>query len=113
MSERIGAINRPLKRKVAIRHDGEDFVISFLPEDTVVFRQRGSKRAEKSLCFTSMGSCQRHHCRPKQPGLLVSVAPQALTLMGMTSPCSVATNLEATPATPEFVAGSLASTGVA
>ena len=38
MSERIGVINRPLKRKVAIRHDGEDFAISFLPEDTVVFR---------------------------------------------------------------------------
>ena len=29
---------RPLRRKVAIRRDGEDFVIAFQPEDMVVFR---------------------------------------------------------------------------
>ena len=29
---------RPLRRKVAIRRDGEDFVIAFQPEDIVVFR---------------------------------------------------------------------------
>ena len=29
---------RPLRRKVAIRRDGEDFVIVFQPEDIVVFR---------------------------------------------------------------------------
>jgi hypothetical protein len=29
---------RPLRRKVAIRSDGEDFVIAFQPEDIVVFR---------------------------------------------------------------------------
>ena len=39
--------------------------------------------------------------------------PAGPYLNGDESPCSVATNLEATPATPEFVAGSLASTGVA
>ena len=29
---------RPLRRKVAIRRDGEDFVIAFQPDDIVVFR---------------------------------------------------------------------------
>ena len=29
---------RPLRRKVAIRRDGEDFVIALQPEDIVVFR---------------------------------------------------------------------------
>ncbi len=28
----------PLRRKVAIRRDGEDFVIAFQPDDVIVFR---------------------------------------------------------------------------
>ena len=48
MSERVGVINRPLKRKVAIRHDGDDFVISFLPEETVVFRHAEARALRKA-----------------------------------------------------------------
>ena len=48
MSDRIGVIDRPLKRKVAIRHDGEDFVISFLPEDLVVFRHAEASALRKA-----------------------------------------------------------------
>jgi hypothetical protein len=50
MSERIGVINGPLKRKVAIRHDGEDFVIAFLPDETVVFRH-AEARALRKACL--------------------------------------------------------------
>jgi hypothetical protein len=50
MSERIGMINRPLKRKVAIRLGGDDFVISFLPENTVVFRH-AEARALRKACI--------------------------------------------------------------
>ena len=48
MSDRIGVIDRPLKRKVAIRHDGEDFVISFLPEDLIVFRHAEASALRKA-----------------------------------------------------------------
>jgi hypothetical protein len=51
MSERIGAINRSLKRKVAIRPDGDDFVISILPEDTVVFRHAEARALRKACVF--------------------------------------------------------------
>jgi len=51
MSERIGVINRALKRKVVIRPDGDDFVISFLPEDTVVFRH-AEARALRKACVS-------------------------------------------------------------
>jgi hypothetical protein len=51
MSERIGVINRSLKRKVAIRPDGEDFVISFLPQDTVVFRHAEARALRKACVF--------------------------------------------------------------
>ena len=51
MSERIGVINRPLKRKMAIRPDGDDFVISFLPEDTVVFRHAEARALRKACVF--------------------------------------------------------------
>jgi hypothetical protein len=51
MSERIGVINRPLKRKVTIRADGDDFVISFLPEDTVVFRHVEARALRKACVF--------------------------------------------------------------
>jgi hypothetical protein len=51
MSERIGVINRALKRKVAIRPDGDDFVISFLPEDTVVFRHAEARALRKACVF--------------------------------------------------------------
>jgi hypothetical protein len=51
MSERIGAINRSLKRKVAIRPDGEDFVISLMPEDLVVFRHAEAGALRKACVF--------------------------------------------------------------
>ena len=51
VSERIGVNNRPLKRKVAIRHDGQDFVVSFLPEDTVVFRHSEASALRKACVF--------------------------------------------------------------
>ena len=51
MSERLGVINRPLKRKVAIRRDGEDFVISVMPEDTVVFRHAEARALRKACVF--------------------------------------------------------------
>jgi hypothetical protein len=51
MSERIGVIDRPLKRKVAIRHDGEDFVISFLPEDLVVFRHAEASALRRLVLY--------------------------------------------------------------
>ena len=44
MSERIGVITRFLKRKVAIRRDGENFAIAFLPENTVVSRMQKQER---------------------------------------------------------------------
>jgi hypothetical protein len=51
MSERIGAIIRSLKRKVAIRPDGEDFVISLIPEDLVVFRHAEAGALRKACVF--------------------------------------------------------------
>jgi hypothetical protein len=42
---------RPLRRKVAIRRDGEDFVIAFQPEDTVVFRHAKPLRCEEPVLF--------------------------------------------------------------
>ena len=44
LSERIGVITRFLKRKVAIRRDGENFAIAFLPENTVVSRMQKQER---------------------------------------------------------------------
>ena len=40
---------RPLRRKVVIRHDGEDFLIAFQPEDIVVFRHAEGS-ALRSAC---------------------------------------------------------------
>ena len=43
---------RPLRRKVAIRGDGKDFVIAFQPEDTVVFRHaEATARGEPVFFF--------------------------------------------------------------
>ena len=39
---------RPLRRKVAIRRDGEDFVIAFQPEDMVVFRHSEARALRKA-----------------------------------------------------------------
>src|ERR1700761_3180544 len=43
--------NRPLRRKVAIRRDVEDFVIAFQPEDTVVFRHAEATALRKACVF--------------------------------------------------------------
>jgi len=51
MSGEIGVINRPLKRKVAIRRDGDDFVISFQPEDLIVFRHAEARALRKACLF--------------------------------------------------------------
>ena len=40
--------NRPLRRKVAIRRDGEDFVIAFQPQDTIVFRHSEASALRKA-----------------------------------------------------------------
>jgi hypothetical protein len=51
MLAETGLINRPLKRKVAIRRDGEDFVISFQPEDIIVFRHSEARALRKACVF--------------------------------------------------------------
>jgi hypothetical protein len=50
MSERFKS-HRPLRRKVAIRRDGEDFVIAFQPEDTVVFRHAQAAALRRACVF--------------------------------------------------------------
>ena len=57
MSERIGVITRFLKRKVAIRRDGENFAIAFLPENTVVSRMQKQERS-RSRAFSPLGGCE-------------------------------------------------------
>jgi hypothetical protein len=50
----IEATNQPLqkpKRSVAIRRDGADFVVSFLPEDFIVFRSE-DVAALRKVCRT-------------------------------------------------------------
>jgi hypothetical protein len=52
MSEVTDVIDRPLqrpRRQVAIRRDGEDFVIALQPEDFIVFRN-GSAGALRRAC---------------------------------------------------------------
>ena len=44
-------INRLLKRQVAIRRDGDDFVISFQPEDLIVFRHAEARALRKACVF--------------------------------------------------------------
>jgi hypothetical protein len=39
---------RPLRRQVAIRRDGEDFVIAFQPEGIVVFRHAEATALRKA-----------------------------------------------------------------
>ena len=51
MSARIGVINRPLKRKVAIRRDGEEFVISVQPDDLIIFRHAEAGALRKACLF--------------------------------------------------------------
>ena len=51
MSAGTGVINRPLKRKVAIRRDGKDYVISFQPEDLIVFRHAEARALRKACLF--------------------------------------------------------------
>jgi hypothetical protein len=51
MSAGTGVINRPLKRKVEIRRDGADFVISFQPEDLIVFRHAEARALRKACLF--------------------------------------------------------------
>jgi hypothetical protein len=46
-----GVIDRPLKRQVAIRRDGDDFVISFQPEDLIVFRHAEARALRKACVF--------------------------------------------------------------
>ena len=41
---------KPFSRKVSIRRDREDFVISYQPEDVVVFRN-GDPQALRKLCL--------------------------------------------------------------
>ncbi len=41
----------PLKRKVAIRRDGEEFVISLQPEDLIVFRHAEAGALRKACLF--------------------------------------------------------------
>jgi len=51
MSVRSGTTNRPLKRKVAIRPDGAEFVISLVPDDLVVFRHAEARALRKACVF--------------------------------------------------------------
>jgi hypothetical protein len=51
MLAETGVIDRPLKRKVAIRRDGEDFVISFQPEDIIVFRHPEARTLREACVF--------------------------------------------------------------
>ena len=51
MLAQAGVINRPLKRQVAIRRDGDDFVISFQPEDLIVFRHAEARALRKACVF--------------------------------------------------------------
>jgi hypothetical protein len=51
MSERIDMINRRFKQQVANRRDGEEFVFSFLPEDTLVFRHAEARALRRACVF--------------------------------------------------------------
>lgn len=54
-----GMNNRPLKRKVAIRRDGEEFVISLQPEDLIVFRHAEAGAEAEGRCRRSLRSAPR------------------------------------------------------
>ena len=54
MSEESDVIARslhPPRRKVAIRRDGEDFVIALQPEDFIVFRNASAAALRKACSF--------------------------------------------------------------
>jgi hypothetical protein len=42
---------QPPRRKVAIRRDGEDFVIAFQPEDLIVFRNASADALRRACNF--------------------------------------------------------------
>jgi hypothetical protein len=42
---------QPSRRKVAIRRDGEDFVIAFQPEDLIVFRNASAAALRRACSF--------------------------------------------------------------
>ena len=66
MSTRIGPY-RPLRRKVVIRRDGEDFVIAFQSEDIVVFRHAEAtalRRACVVLRWEVVGDTVADACNP-------------------------------------------------
>jgi hypothetical protein len=42
---------QPPRRKVAIRRDGEDFVIAFQPEDLIVFRNASAGALRRACNF--------------------------------------------------------------
>ena len=48
------------RRQVAMRCDGEDFVIALQPEDEVVFRTKDARSSE-SLPPAPVADCNRHH----------------------------------------------------
>jgi tRNA threonylcarbamoyladenosine modification (KEOPS) complex Pcc1 subunit len=54
MSEESDVIARslqPPRRQVAIRRDGEDFVIAFQPEDFIVFRNASASALRRACSF--------------------------------------------------------------
>jgi hypothetical protein len=52
------------KRSVTLRREGEDFVVSFYPEDIVVFRNARSSCASKDVHFSSLENHQRYSGLP-------------------------------------------------
>jgi hypothetical protein len=49
------------RRHVAMRCDGEDFVIAIQRDDEIVFPHQGGPRSPKSLPAPTLADCNRHH----------------------------------------------------
>jgi hypothetical protein len=48
------------RRQVAMGSDGDDFIVSLLPENEIVFRTKNA-RALKSLSSAAMADCGRYN----------------------------------------------------
>ena len=48
------------KRAVAIRRDGDDFVVSLMPNDLVIFRNESAARATEALQGATLGGRERY-----------------------------------------------------